>query len=78
VRREGWLGGKHHDPFGRKILSLYYGSDSARADMLLAIGMRCTANIDLYLSPAIKTTLISGRNLPDISTVVSRAVTPSM
>ena len=24
--------------FGRKILSLYYGSDSARADVLLAIG----------------------------------------
>jgi hypothetical protein len=35
------------------------------------------ANIDVYLNPGIKTTLISGRNLPDISTVVGRAVTPS-
>jgi hypothetical protein len=37
ARREGWQGRKHHDSFGRKILSLYYGSDSARADVLLAI-----------------------------------------
>src|SRR5690348_3371744 len=35
------------------------------------------ANIDIYRSTRIKTTLISGRNLPDISTVVGRAVTPS-
>jgi hypothetical protein len=36
------------------------------------------ANIDVYLSSGIKTTLISGRNLPDISTVAGRAVIPSM
>jgi hypothetical protein len=35
------------------------------------------ANVDIYLSPVIKTTLISGRNLSDISTVVGRAVTAS-
>jgi len=29
---------KRHDSFGRKILSLYYGSARARADVLLAIG----------------------------------------
>src|SRR5262245_14095223 len=46
-----------------KILSLYYGSGSA-----------C---VDAYMNRGIKTTLISGRNLPDISTVVGRAVTPS-
>ena len=35
------------------------------------------ANIDVYLSLGIKTTLISGRNLPDISTVADRAVIQS-
>ena len=35
------------------------------------------ANIDVYLSPGIKTTLISGRNLSDISTVAGRAAIPS-
>jgi hypothetical protein len=39
--------------------------------------VHCTANIDVYLSSGIKATSISGRNLPDISTVIGRAVTPS-
>ena len=57
-------------PFGRKILSLYYGSDSAPVAVLSTIARALPpANIDIYLSPGIKATLISGRNLPDISTV---------
>jgi hypothetical protein len=72
------VGRKHLRPFGRKNLSLYYGSDSARLAVLATIARALPpANIDIYLSPAIKTTLISGRNLPDISTVAGRAVTPS-
>ena len=67
-----------YDRSEEKILSLYYGSDSARVAVLSAIARALLpANIDIYLGLTKKATLISGRNLPDISTVVGRAVTSS-